>query len=990
MRSVWKRMSSLLLAVVMVTTLAVTPALAAEEQDPPTTFTCSSNFGSGFTLDFTYAAANWAQNIVGVTVNGATYGRVYSFFSVGSNETYYVVANDGYLYIGEGFDGDTATCVISATGYRDLTLSLDKTHHTATVVEGGAEPGDGDQGGAPLPQPPAEDQVISLDQVCFEKSSGFGSSTWDLTVPGDVAYVPAITGVTVNDEAWSKTSYLAAGQQYKISGTTLQFAEVSYIQAQPALKSGDVITLTAAGYQDLTFKLVIDGNGQGSLVANDGQGDPYELHVKLVGSFEAAIVDQTGYDAVSGASTGGASGSKNSSVTVYGALVEKGQTPADEDWEELDHQSAIQVEGSRCAVSIVPDTASGTAATANSGMVGVYATYSSALELRGIPKDAGCYLISVSIADDQGRTATSNALPFRVYTGEETLADQLQTENLKQYESGQYAWDIMEPWAIKNFGSNVTGEENSVRVPADLEAWFGSHTSGTYGYLGYDLPWETVLAGQIPQTLYIPAGCDLTLTNLHVLSSVRIVVETGGKLTLSDSVVQGIIEVRSGGTFSMNYDGYAGTFTTGASLCGQLRLADGAILENAAIYSHTNYLANGDRTDRANDAAVVTATGAVTVQGQVFIAGDDAGGTGLGQTGLLVRDGTLTLAEDALLVVYGGSGGDTLLYPDGGTAIRLDNGTITGSGKVVAIGGTAVFGNGGHGVAGTGTISASEAFLQGATAYKDAAPGRAVDGAVTVTGASRHQANGQQLPMASDDPLADLYWKTTIDPVPPLAQFVTTAVGNGSQGSGSGSGGGNSSRPGSSTSGKDDTASDDDTEAPALSFTDVPAGAYCADAVQWAARKGITTGLTGTTFGMDGSCTRGQIVTFLWRAAGCPAPQGTADLPGDVDSDSYCAEAVAWALEQGITKGLSHGTFGADQPCTRGQGVTFLFRAMGTASGGDSAFVDVTSDAYYAEAVAWAVETGVTTGTSSTTFHPGSACTRGQIVTFLFRAFQEA
>ena len=91
-------------------------------------------------------------------------------------------------------------------------------------------------------------------------------------------------------------------------------------------------------------------------------------------------------------------------------------------------------------------------------------------------------------------------------------------------------------------------------MPKGLEVWFGSHESGTYGYLGYDLPWKDVVNGNIPQTLYIPDGCNLTLTNMKILSSVRIVVENGGKLTLSDSVVQGIVDVKDGGTFSMNYD----------------------------------------------------------------------------------------------------------------------------------------------------------------------------------------------------------------------------------------------------------------------------------------------------------------------------------------------------------------------------------------------------------------------------------------------------
>ena len=262
-------------------------------------------------------------------------------------------------------------------------------------------------------------------------------------------------------------------------------------------------------------------------------------------------------------------------------------------------------------------------------MEGVYMTLSSDLTLNGTPKDAGTYKISVSITDMQGRTAVSNTLPFRIYTGEETLADRLKVENFRQYESGLYAWDIMEPWAIKNFGSNVDGEENSVRVPAALEAWFGSHESGTYGYLGYDLAWKEVKKGNIPQTLYIPAGCSLTLTNMEILSSVRIVVENGGKLTLSDSVVQGMIEVQSGGTFSMNYDSFNQKFTTGSSICGQLRMEDGSVLENAAIYSHINYLANGDLTDRSSAEPVVTTTGNVTVKGQMmaFLTVEDLFGT---------------------------------------------------------------------------------------------------------------------------------------------------------------------------------------------------------------------------------------------------------------------------------------------------------------------------------------------------------------------------
>ena len=624
---------------------------------------------------------------------------------------------------------------------------------------------------------PAEAGKIVLSQLEIVKES-FGND-WILKFKNAAGYVNAITDVKVNGTSWEAKSYgVSSGGAYKknVDDNTLQFASTDFSPnpAIPVLKGGDVITITATGYEDLTFKLVIDPNGNASLTEDDNQGDPYKLHVKIEGSFEAAIVGQKDYDGVSSASTGGASSNKNSAVTVYGALVEKVTDPADSDWEELDHLSTIHLEGTKCSVSIVPDVAGGTAANSDSGMEGVYLTQSSDLTLKGTPKDPGTYLISVSIEDNQGRKATSNTLPFRIYKGEETLADQIKIENLKQYASGLYAWDIMEPWAIKTFGSNVEGQEESVRVPEKLEVWFGSHESGTYGFLGYDIPWADVKAGNIPQTLYIPAGCNLTLTNMKILSSVRIIVENGGKLTLSDSTVQGIIDVQNGGTFSMNYDAYSKKFTTGASICGQLRLGDGAILENAAIYSHTNYLANGDLTDRSNDDAVVAVTGNVTLKGQVFISGDEAGSTGKGQTALQVKNGTLNLEDGATLATYGG-GGNTTIFSTGGEAIRLENGTITGNGKVIAIGGSVTFGPGGNAVSGNGAIHTSEVFLQGATSYtaKNAAPGKALEGDIALTSAKRHVADGTQVESGQNDPLADLYWKTGIDSTPSMDQFVT-------------------------------------------------------------------------------------------------------------------------------------------------------------------------------------------------------------------------
>ena len=170
-------------------------------------------------------------------------------------------------------------------------------------------------------------------------------------------------------------------------------------------------------------------------------------------------------------------------------------------------------------------------------------------------------------------------------------------------------------------------------------------------------------------------------------------------------------------------------------------------------------------------------------------------------------------------------------------------------------------------------------------------------------------------------------------------------------------------------------------------FYDVPNGAYFYEAVKWAVDKGITNGLSDTMFGPYESCTRAQIVTFLWRATGSPEPK-TASSFTDVPANAYYAKAVAWAVENGITNGMTATMFAPDATCTRGQSVTFLYRALkGTASGSTN-FTDVKSDAFYADAINWAVANNVTNGTSNTTFSPNADCTRAEIVTFLYRAYQ--
>jgi YD repeat-containing protein len=170
-------------------------------------------------------------------------------------------------------------------------------------------------------------------------------------------------------------------------------------------------------------------------------------------------------------------------------------------------------------------------------------------------------------------------------------------------------------------------------------------------------------------------------------------------------------------------------------------------------------------------------------------------------------------------------------------------------------------------------------------------------------------------------------------------------------------------------------------------FTDLKPSTYCYNAVKWAVGKGVTAGTTATTFSPSQTCTQAQILTFLWRAAGKPEAAGTAAYANSaVTSDKYYYKALAWAAEKGVVTDLS---LNPDAQCTRADAALYLWRNAGSPAASPASFTDVTADSACAGAVAWAVEQGVTKGTSDTAFSPDAACTRGQIVTFLYRALAE-
>ena len=174
-----------------------------------------------------------------------------------------------------------------------------------------------------------------------------------------------------------------------------------------------------------------------------------------------------------------------------------------------------------------------------------------------------------------------------------------------------------------------------------------------------------------------------------------------------------------------------------------------------------------------------------------------------------------------------------------------------------------------------------------------------------------------------------------------------------------------------------------------LPFTDLTPSSFCYDPIVWAVEQGITSGTTATTFSPAASCSRAQAVTFLWRAAGCPEPTSTSHPFTDINEKAYYYKAMLWAVENGITAGMTADTFAPDSFCSRGQVVTFLWRAAGKPEPSSTShpFQDVNTKAYYYKAMLWAVENGITAGMTATTFAPDQACTRGQVVTFLYRNY---
>ena len=499
---------------------------------------------------------DYIKNINKITVNDEQW-RVISYSWDAAEKTYKLIPTDSkvQLYTSNSISQNDRI-VITSTGYKDLTLKVTGTGRQWAVERVTSQP---------EPEQTKDAPAFAGDQV---EISG---TNYKIIKPADENnvsdYISKIKEISVDGTVWDKTDYAIA--LYGRKAYCPDSSNNRVVFDSTVLHIGNVITIKSDGYKELYLKVTAEGNDftviatdSGKTNINGASNGVNTLHVRLKGYFESAVTGQQKYDAVSGASTS-VSSNKNSNVVVEAADLPDGQEPVEADWKEL-KETGVKIDTKNTKVNI----------DSESGMVGMYSTYDSSLSLSGIPAKIGTYPVSVTVTDESGRKVTSNELTFKVYSTKEKLADHLKLDNATPTADGKYMYD-MDPWVIPYFNDT----DDIVTVPAEIKAWYGSHTSGTYGELGY-----AVSEGDATtQTLIVPNGCNLTMVNMKVLSSVKIKVEDGGTLNLRDSSIYGQIEVENGGTISVNYDDYNGQFLTGTSINGQLILNDGATIKNSMI-----------------------------------------------------------------------------------------------------------------------------------------------------------------------------------------------------------------------------------------------------------------------------------------------------------------------------------------------------------------------------------------------------------------------
>lgn len=478
---------------------------------------------------------------------------------------------------------------------------------------------------------------------------------------------------------------------------------------------------------------------------------------------------------------------------------------------------------------------------------------------------------------------------------------------------------------------------------------------------------ESLTNARVPARITAPIGAAVEALTLRNASGAAAaygcpaVVPDSGELTL----------YLPSGTYSgaMLVDGQLKTFT-GLTASGDIQsavsLTDTGVRVDLPDGTQVPLETDGADMVLPDDSAIQTGSGpvitidedaAVSPEGEITLPGGGSAtvndGTGNGITVTAPpAGGTIVPGADGSVMLPGGStvqtGDQTVTIPDGGGLLQPD-----GELRYTV---TVTFDSRGGSAVSTQEITAGSLLTQ---------PEQPVRSGYRFTGWYQ-------------DAACTVAWDFDAMPV---TEDLTLYAGWKKTSSG-GSSGGSGSSAGNSGSEKEPSGGQAAQDHP---FEDVAEGTYYHDAVLWAVENGITAGVTETLFAPGQACTRAQMVTFLWRAAGSPAPTATENPFADVAESAYYHDAVLWAAENGITGGTSAGTFSPNATVTRAQTVTFLYRAAGAPAVSGGSFADVEADAYYADAVVWAAEQGITSGTTAETFSPAQACTRAQIVTFLYR-----
>ena len=464
------------------------------------------------------------------------------------------------------------------------------------------------------------------------------------------------------------------------------------------------------------------------LVDNKDKKD-VTYQIRLVGNFDSLLVGQTKLD---GFSCGTASVSNNPNAVNVEYTDKK--NPDKNDWKKLEDRG----NEFKTVKAVIDDKESGIEANFTNGSI----------TLGGSPTKAGTFKIKIIAEDKRGQEVESNEAEVEVHKlGKQSLEELLSKAKFIQTQDKKYMWE-MSPWKVTEFNKS----DNLVNVPKDLKAWFGSHESGTYGELGK----ETL--EKPTQTLVVGEGTNLTIKNMKILGSVKIIVKDGGILNLDDSVVFGKIEVSNGGRLNVNYNPRKKEITSGASIWGQVVLKDGAILGNSSIYSNTNYAAQGKLVN-INSKPVIRVEGKARIEGEVSIRGDEQATKGeSGQPALEIGpNGILDISENSSLNLFGG--GAKPLTSVGGDALKLDGGKVTGKGRLVAVAGAGHGKKGGLGISGHGTISVSQAYIRGGNSSKD--PAKAVESDQIKFEGTRGVSIDGKVPTLYDPIPAEDYWNVT-------------------------------------------------------------------------------------------------------------------------------------------------------------------------------------------------------------------------------------